>query len=386
MATTELTAPHALATLPCALAGRCGGCPEHAQSLEQQRSDKRARLAALMHANGIELPEQARLETPAALAFREHLDLRWEGERLGLIGSESPSGPKVVIDMASCPLAVPALNAWLAELRRHPLPVARASLRLRVAATGLRGLWIDCAHSDVKALLDHPSYLPTLLGLTPTPVVELGPKARRVALRDGRPALVEPTLEPWSQTFLGGEPAPLYTLVRAFSQPGALPNRALVDAVTHAVLDTYAKRVLELGAGAGNLTLPLLAAGVFVRAVELDGAALARSADQAGLSTKLEVHAASFERAEDIAVLVQGIDAVLADPPRQGLGRFIEALARLSRGMRPAQLVYVSCHPEALAKDGAGLAALGYRLAALTGVDQFPWTAHAEWIATFTRA
>ena len=307
------------------------------------------------------------ITTPAALAFREHLDVRWDGAALGMIGQG------VVVDMATCPLLVPALNDWLAVVRATRLPIARASLRLR-AAHGQRGIWIDCAHSDVKALLDDPSWVYA------DAIIELGPKARRLVA--GR--LVEPTLEPWSTTFTPA-PVPLYTTVRGFSQPGAEPNRALVAQVTRSVLDTYTNTVLELGAGAGNLTLPLLAAGLTVRAVELDGASLARSANDAKLDARLTIAASSFERIDDIATLVQGVEVIVADPPRQGLGRFIDGLARLSRGLRPAHLVYVSCHPEALAKDATRLADLGYRLVDLTGIDQFPWTPHAEWVARFSR-
>lgn len=369
-------------TLPCDLAGRCGGCPAHAQSLEQQRSDKRARLAALLDAAGVQaaVVRSATLDTPAALAFRAHLDLRWDGTRLGLIALDPTSG---VVDMARCPLALPELEAWLAEVRRHPLPIGRASLRLR-AAEGRRGLWIDCAHADVKALLDLREPLATLAALA---VVELGPKARRVEVVAGAPRLAEPELLPWSKTFVGPDerPASLYTSVRAFSQPGPTPNRALVRAVRQAVTAAGARTVLELGAGAGNLTLPLLADSLRVRAVELDGAALERSAREAGLQGGLEIHGASFEHTADLAGLVRGVDTLLADPPRQGLGRFIDGLGKLSPGMRPAALVYVSCHPEALARDSARLATLGYRLTALTGVDQFPWTAHVEWVASLSR-
>lgn len=362
--------------LPCDLAGRCGGCPAHARSLEQQRSDKRARLVAL----GVDasLVGAATLETPAALAFREHLDLRWDGERLGLIDVEPARG---VVDMARCPLVVPALGAWLEEVRRQPLPIARASLRLRVGGDR-RGVWIDCAHADVKLLLDRRE---PLVALASGAVVELGPKARRVALEDGVPRLVQPELAAWSRTFVGPEerPVSLYMSVRAFSQPGGGPNRALVRAVRSAVGALGPTLVLELGAGAGNLTLPLVADRFRVRAVELEGAALERSAREAGLMEGLEIHAASFERAEDIASLARGVDAIVADPPRQGLGRFLDGLGRLSPGLRPEGMIYVSCHPEALASDSTRLAALGYRMVALGGVDQFPWTDHCEWIASF---
>lgn len=373
-------------TLPCALAGRCGGCPEHTTPLAEQRRRKVAALEAALAREGVAAAVIARagasIETPAALGFRQHLDLRWQpsangSARLGLIARDPAAG---VVDMAACPLATPELGAWLTEVRAHPLPIGRASLRLRAATGARRGVWVDCAHADVKALLDA-GWAAALAGDDPEVIVELGPKARRV---EGS-RLVEPTLCAWSTTFDGERALPLYTTVRAFSQPGAVPNRALVAAVVHAVLEVAPSQVLELGAGAGNLTLPLLARGLAVRAVELDTTSLARSASEAGLSARLEAFAQSFERAADLAPLVAGVDLVLADPPRQGLGRFIDALAGLSSSLRPAAMVYVSCHPEALAKDVARLAPLGYRLESLRGIDQFPWTAHAEWVARLTR-
>jgi tRNA/tmRNA/rRNA uracil-C5-methylase (TrmA/RlmC/RlmD family) len=72
---------------------------------------------------------------------------------------------------------------------------------------------------------------------------------------------------------------------------------------------------------------------------------------------------------------------VLADPPRSGLRGFIDALAE--RAGRP-QIVYVSCHAETLAADAARLAALGYRVAGLEGVDQFPQSPHGEWLLWMT--
>ena len=147
---------------------------------------------------------------------------------------------------------------------------------------------------------------------------------------------------------------------------------------------THATRWLELGAGAGNLTLPL-SQGRHVRAVELDGEALRDNLARAGGAATVEVVASSFTRAADVAVLVSGRDAILADPPRSGLGPFADALAGLAPSLRPEHLVYVSCHLEALARDAATQARAGYRPVAVTGVDQFPHTPQAEWVVTFQR-
>jgi tRNA/tmRNA/rRNA uracil-C5-methylase (TrmA/RlmC/RlmD family) len=71
--------------------------------------------------------------------------------------------------------------------------------------------------------------------------------------------------------------------------------------------------------------------------------------------------------------------AVITDPPRTGCApEFVDAL-RLSR---PAQVIYVSCHPATLARDLQRLCAGDhYRLARLTPLDMFPQTQHVECVA-----
>jgi 23S rRNA (uracil1939-C5)-methyltransferase len=152
-----------------------------------------------------------------------------------------------------------------------------------------------------------------------------------------------------------------------------------------------ARRILELGAGGGNLTIPLaFEGGLDVRALELDTGSLvanvARLPENMRRSGHIEPLAASFERAESVAGWVRGRDAIVCDPARGGLGRFIDGLAKLAPSLRPTTIVYVSCHMPALAKDAARLAELGWSVRHVAGVDQFPWTPHAEWIARFERA
>ncbi len=87
----------------------------------------------------------------------------------------------------------------------------------------------------------------------------------------------------------------------------------------------------------------------------------------------------------DVATLVLGREAILADPPRSGLGPFAEALNGLAPSLRPPHLVYVSCHVDALGRDAAVLARAGYRAVAVDGIDQFPHTPHAEVVLLLRR-
>lgn len=321
-------------------------------------------------------------ETPV-LAFRDRLDLRLDEGRLGLLGQDGDG----VVDMARCPIATDEVNAALAVLRADLPPVElvpRASVRLR-ARKGRVGLWLDVPHVGLKALLDEAGWLRRATGRGWT--VELGPKGRRYD-----EGLVAPTLMGWSETFVD-TPVELYTTVMGFSQPGASVNRALVEAMLAAVDETDASSALELGAGAGNLTLPL-ATRLDVVALELDIGPLTATlghAQRPALAARITPRAGSFHREAEVPELVASsyhghpVELIVCDPPRSGLGTFLGGLATLSKRLRPAHLVYVSCHPEALAKDAARLGELGYRLRSLRGVDQFPWTPHAEWVARFSR-
>ena len=71
--------------------------------------------------------------------------------------------------------------------------------------------------------------------------------------------------------------------------------------------------------------------------------------------------------------------AVLLDPPRKGCW---PATLELLRQTRPAQVIYVSCHPATMARDLNILCAGGvFDLRKLQPLDMFPQTQHVECVA-----
>jgi len=75
--------------------------------------------------------------------------------------------------------------------------------------------------------------------------------------------------------------------------------------------------------------------------------------------------------------------AVVLDPPRVGCRA--EAITPL-RAARPAQILYVSCHPATLARDLEALCAGGvYRVVRVVPLDMFPQTQHVECVADLRR-
>ena len=76
-------------------------------------------------------------------------------------------------------------------------------------------------------------------------------------------------------------------------------------------------------------------------------------------------------------------DVVITDPPRAGMNpKAVKMLLKIA----PPTIVYVSCNPASLARDGQMLCEEGqYRLVHCRPVDMFPQTNHVESVARFER-
>ena len=88
-------------------------------------------------------------------------------------------------------------------------------------------------------------------------------------------------------------------------------------------------------------------------------------------------------KTEDVLpTLEETPDALILDPSRAGCDRrALDAVLRLG----PRRVAYVSCEPDALARDLAVLVEGGYRVEMVQPVDLFPHTHHIECIAVLSR-
>ena len=78
---------------------------------------------------------------------------------------------------------------------------------------------------------------------------------------------------------------------------------------------------------------------------------------------------------------LKAFDAVVFDPPRQGA----EAQARELARSAVKTIVAVSCDPATFARDVRILTEGGYRLTAVTPVDQFRYSQHVEVVGKLGR-
>ena len=168
----------------------------------------------------------------------------------------------------------------------------------------------------------------------------------------------------------------------AFLQATRDSEAALQQAVADIVGD--AARVIDLFAGCGTLSLPLLDGLSRLTAAESDSAALAAmkaAVDGAGRGAQLACLETDLMRAPLTADRFADADAVILDPPRAGAAAQCAILATTD----VKAIAMVSCSPPSFARDAASLVAGGYRMASLRVIDQFRFSSHVELVAGFTR-
>jgi 23S rRNA (uracil1939-C5)-methyltransferase len=178
----------------------------------------------------------------------------------------------------------------------------------------------------------------------------------------------------------------------AFFQTNVRAAELLLGIVSGALAGGRSLRVLDLYAGAGLFALPLARRGHVVTAVEESAEAIA-DGEASRWFSKIPDAACRFVHGrveEAIGSRPGGLagasrpDAVVLDPPRAGCPPRV--LGAIVRGVRPARLAYVSCNPEALARDLAVAVAGGYLVERVQPVDMFPHTAHIEAVASLSLA
>jgi 23S rRNA (uracil1939-C5)-methyltransferase len=166
----------------------------------------------------------------------------------------------------------------------------------------------------------------------------------------------------------------------AFLQATAEGEAALARLVAAHVGD--AKNIADLFGGLGPFALRL-AERARVTAADVDAdaiAALKRAAATPGLKPVVAEVRDLFRRPFAARELC-AYDAVIFDPPRRGA----DAQARSLAASKVQVIVGVSCNPATFARDAKILVAGGYRMARVTPVDQFRYSAHVELVARFER-
>ncbi len=161
----------------------------------------------------------------------------------------------------------------------------------------------------------------------------------------------------------------------------------LVETVREFLNASGSRHLIDLYCGVGFFGIETADAVESFVGVEYDQLAI-KAARQNALTRRInngEFLAAKVEEA--LPELLQKFSAektaVILDPPRKGCW---PATLELLRQNRPAQVIYVSCHPATMARDLNILCSDGvFELVRVQPLDMFPQTQHVECVADLRR-
>jgi tRNA/tmRNA/rRNA uracil-C5-methylase (TrmA/RlmC/RlmD family) len=157
----------------------------------------------------------------------------------------------------------------------------------------------------------------------------------------------------------------------------------MVDTIRGFVQGSGVKHLVDLYCGVGFFGIELADFVESFVGVEYDHQAIKSARRNLALRDKSNGEFISAKVEEVLPQLLRKFlpetTAVLLDPPRKGCQREILDLLRAER---PAQVIYVSCHPATMARDLNVLCADGvFNLVQVAPLDMFPQTQHVECLA-----
>ncbi len=308
---------------PCPHFARCGGCDlQQIEDRLQPELKAASVVETIARLGGLELPPPE-VVSGEPWGYRLRTSLHVADGEAGVEVGYHERGSHRLVPVSSCPVLAPQLEAVLPGL---PATLPASPPRRIDLAAGDGGSW------------------------TAAPVVEglaRGPVERSVGGH---------TLRYDARTFFQGH--------------GGL----LEQLVDRAVGPWQGEAAGELYCGVGLFTLAL--AGRYRELIAVEGDRIASRYARMNLRRNriqgVELVTGRVERA--LERLPHGLDRLLVDPPRTGLGREVRSGVL---ACRPLRLTYVSCDPPTLARDLRELGA-GYRVEQWSVLDLFPQTAHME--------
>jgi 23S rRNA (uracil1939-C5)-methyltransferase len=338
----------------CRHFGICGGCHYQHLPYEAQLKVKRQVLRSQLERIGKfdDPPVASTVPSPSVWQARNHLQfsLSAKGE-LGFMEASSNQ----VIPIQECFLPEQDLGDLWPRFAAEPgPPFSRVAMRV-----GDEGQAMIVLHGQEDPAIEMEMDLPAS-------IVWLGPGGAAVLAGEG---FITQSINGRAFQVSAG----------SFFQVNTTLAGALVDHALRALEIQAGQTVLDLYAGVGLFSAFIAKAGADLIAIE--------SSEWAG--SDFEVNLEEFDQVslyqatveEALPLLEIKPHAVLLDPPRGGVDR--DALERLVE-MAPDRIVYVSCDPATLARDGRILADGGYRLEQVTPYDMFPQTYHIESVSVWS--
>jgi tRNA/tmRNA/rRNA uracil-C5-methylase (TrmA/RlmC/RlmD family) len=323
----------------CKYFGACGGCQYQHIDYAAQLRFKHKQIADLFERVGKISREVVApvIPCPSPYGYRNRIMIRsqWNGPAKKLVVGFIRADNNFVEDIEECKIAEPALNEQIKHVRANPPPRGGLKVVLRVQPENWE--------------VPRDSFFQNNFFLLPK--------------------LVD-TVKDFLRDAGAGVQA---SACSAASQSSEAQAKAW----------TPTKHLIDLYCGVGFFGIETADAVESFVGVEYDQQAIAAAKKNAASRKINNGEFVSAKVEEILPELLQKFSAektaVILDPPRKGC--WPETL-NLLREMRPAQVIYVSCHPATMARDLNILCADGvFELARVQPLDMFPQTQHVECVA-----
>jgi len=348
---------------PCRHFKSCGGCAMQHASDDFVGTWKTAVVERAMKARGLPFPFRTLHTSPPNSRRRARLSGKRtkKGAMVGFHGKAS----EVLVDIPDCQLLLHTIRAGFPALEALTVLAASRKSEVNLTVTDTLG--------GLDLLVETERELTGQLRIDLAALAEAHNLAR-LAWNDE----VVVTRKPPDQAFGKARVAPPSG---AFLQATREGEAALVAAVLYGARG--AKRIVDLFAGAGTLTLPL-AEIAEVHAIESSQDML-ETLDRGwrhaqGLKSVVTEMRDLYRRPLEPDELNR-FDLAVLDPPRAGAEAQIATLC----ASKLKRIVMVSCNPVTFARDAESLIKAGFSVDWIDVVDQFRWSPHVELAATFTR-
>jgi 23S rRNA (uracil1939-C5)-methyltransferase len=359
----ETASPERVAPF-CQHFGVCGGCAIQHWEAERYRAWKRNIVIETLAQAGLACEVGPLVDAHGAGRRRITLHARVGTHDVLKVGFAAANSHDIV-PVDRCPVLDPGLNGALdaAWALAEPLNATGKPLDIQITATGT-GLDVDVRGSGALPA-------PTIAALS-----EVAERHRLARLtRHGELVLMR------------APPVITIGTAQVVLPPGSFLQATVAGEETLAALVAEhcrrARHIADLFCGVGPFALRL-AAKSRISAFDSDAGAVA-ALQQAAKSTPglkpIKADARDLFRRPLVPQELRDYDAVVFDPPRQGA----QAQAQQLAASKIPVVVAVSCNVGTFARDARILIDGGYRLEAVTPVDQFRHTPHVELVARFAR-
>lgn len=383
---------------PCEKYYRCGGCPWMHLDAEGQADARRGRVAALLARSGLGSLQIGALQPcPDGLqGYRHVVKVGFGRSDMGRIRVGAWSrGSREIVPIPGCLAATEVLRRTMMSLAHHTIRLGiepydpktrRGTLRsavLRASRTSGEVLVTLVAAQRNRQLAELAEEVARGVNQVVGVWLHLnaGP-GNAIFQRDGDGVVGVSALggKDWIEERLNDC---TYRIGPGdFFQTNPSVAEILYQRVLERLELVEGDAVLDLYCGVGGLALPAaLRTGFAVGVEEIEGAV-----DRAREGARINRAPAEFvcdgvmTALPDLQGRLGSVGAkVVVDPARRGLE---EGVFERIVGLAPARIAYVSCNPEALARDLAMAARMGWRVdGPIELFDMFPNTAHVELLA-----